>query len=362
MIVQNIQLSNFRNYDKAFVSLHPALNLITGNNAQGKTNLLESLVYLSLTRSHRISDDKKLIKNGAMFADIQCKFEDEGIIKDIEAVIHGKGKTLMIHKQPVKKTSEFIGLLNVVLFSPDDLRLFNDSPKERRRVLNQEITKISPKYLLSLNKYQNLLKERNILLKEERKDELFLETLDEQMAEEEEKIMLERKRFIQSVNEMLTPVYQQLSSDTIQMSIVYKSCIDDISKENLFQMHQSLHEKDRIYHTTTNGIHREDMIFEMDHANLILSASQGQKRMTMLAFKMALLKHIQKETGKNPVLLLDDVLSELDMQKQNKLLKMIDGTFQCLITSTEIPPFLKNKDLKNFYVEDGKIYENRRNV
>ena len=147
MYIKNIQLRNFRNYENAYIEFNPSINLITGANAQGKTNLLESLVYLSLTRSHRIVDDKKLIRNDEMFAAIDCKFVDTDE-KDIEVIIHPNGKTLMIHKRPLKKSSEFIGLLNVVLFSPDDLRIFNDQPKERRRVINQEITKVSTKYLL----------------------------------------------------------------------------------------------------------------------------------------------------------------------------------------------------------------------
>lgn len=355
MIIKSLKLKNFRNYESASISPGRKLNLITGSNAQGKTNLLESLVYLSLTRSHRISDDKKLIRNGCPFADIVCTFEDEGTEREIEAVIHQKGKTLMMHRQPVKKSSEFIGLLNVVVFAPDDLRLFADLPKERRRIVNQEITKISPKYLISLNQYQNLLKERNTLLKQDSFDPVYLDTLDERMAEAEEAVMKERKHFIESINEMLIPLYKELSSDTISMSVRYKACLEDISRDSLIQMHRSAREKDIQYQSTTAGIHREDMVFEMNGVNLLQTASQGQKRMVMLSFKMALLEFIRKETGRSPVLLLDDVLSELDYQKQKKLLEMIDGSFQCLITSTEIPAFLKNREMSEFHIENGNI-------
>ena len=163
MIIETLRLRNFRNYENLSVSFDPKLNVITGKNAQGKTNLLESIVYLSLTRSHRILNEKKLIRENMPFAEIRCTFSDKDERKELGAVIHPQGKTLIVNRYPVKKSSDFIGLLNVVIFSPDDLYLFNDMPRERRKVMNQEITKISPKYLLSLNRYQNFLKERNSL-------------------------------------------------------------------------------------------------------------------------------------------------------------------------------------------------------
>lgn len=133
MIIENLTLRNFRNYESASITFSKGLNIITGKNAQGKTNLLESLIYLSLTRSHRINDDKKLIKDDEAFTDIKCEYLDGEVKRNIEAIIHNKGKTLIVHKKPVKRSSEFIGLLNVILFSPDDLTLFNDAPRERRK-------------------------------------------------------------------------------------------------------------------------------------------------------------------------------------------------------------------------------------
>ena len=357
MIVQNLQLRNFRNYEKAEVVFDPKMNLITGENAQGKTNLLESLVYLSLTRSHRISNDKKLIKENAPFADIRCTCMDGDTERDLEAIIHPKGKTLMVHHQPVKRSSEFVGILNVVLFAPDDLRIFTDAPKDRRRIMNQEITKVSPKYLLSLNRYQSFLKERNVLLKSERVDPSLLDTLDEEMASEEVLILSERRKFVSVIDSYMPDLYRKLSDDTVDVHVKYRSCTEETEnlKDVLLNMHRESREDDLERRVTTKGIHHDDLIFMMNDRNLITVASQGQKRMTMLAFKMALLRYIQKETGKAPVLLLDDVLSELDEKRQRRLLEMVSEPYQCVITATGIPDFLHQKNITEFHVEHGTI-------
>lgn len=357
MIVQNLQLRNFRNYEKAEVTFDPKMNLITGENAQGKTNLLESLVYLSLTRSHRISNDRKLIKENAPFADIRCTCMDGDTQRDLEAIIHPKGKTLMVHHQPVKRSSEFVGILNVVLFAPDDLRIFTDAPKDRRRIMNQEITKVSPKYLLSLNRYQSFLKERNVLLKSERVDPSLLDTLDEEMAVEEVLILSERRKLVSVIDSCMPDLYRELSDDTVDVHVKYRSCTEETEnlKEVILNMHRESREDDLERRVTTKGIHHDDLIFMMNDRNLITVASQGQKRMTMLAFKMALLRYIQKETGKAPVLLLDDVLSELDEKRQRRLLEMVQEPYQCVITATGIPDFLHQKNIPEFHVEHGTI-------
>lgn len=356
MIVRNLRLRNFRNYESAVIELGEGMNIITGENAQGKTNLLESLVYLSLTRSHRISDEKKLIREEMPFADIACTVNDGGE-KEIEAIIHHKGKTLMISRNPVKKSSDFIGQLNVVLFAPDDLYLFNDQPRERRRIMNQEITKISTPYLLSLNQYQNLLRERNIILKQETADERYLDILDEQMADAESLIVKKRTEFADTVNEAMSGLYREISEDDIRVTMKYRCCIEnkDDLRASLLRMHRESRQRDIERRMTLNGIHREDLVFEKDGVSLIQTASQGQKRMTMLAFKMALLRYIQKETGKKPVLLLDDVLSELDSNRQKKLLNMVREPYQCLITATDVPEEIRKGNYREFRIEHGTV-------
>ena len=329
MIVRSLRLRNFRNYENAYLEFGSGMNLITGRNAQGKTNLLESLVYLSLTRSHRISDEKQLIRSDMPFADILCRMEDDSE-RELHAIVHNRGKTLMINGTPVKKSSDFIGKLNVVLFAPDDLYIFNDQPRERRRIMNQEITKVSPQYLISLNQYQQLLKERNIILKQEQADERYLDVIDEKMAD----------------------------AETMIVSMLrYRCCVDNKSdlRASLLRMHKESRQKDIERRMTLNGIHREDLVFEINDINLIRTASQGQKRMTMLAFKMALLRYIRMKTGKKPVLLLDDVLSELDGSRQKKLLEMVREPYQCLITATEVPEEIRKGNYREFRIENGTV-------
>ena len=262
----------------------------------------------------------------------------------------------MVRHQPVKKSSEFVGMLNVVLFSPDDLNIFSDFPKERRKVMDQEISKISNTYLLALSKFQTTLKQRNSLLKQQTVNQLLLDTLDENISKYEFMIIQERKNFIDSIDSYITNIYHRLSDDPVDVHLKYKCCLDsDISYENILLGHRNNRQKDIENHVTSFGIHREDMLFEMNHDPLIQISSQGQKRMTVLSFKMALLNFITKQTHKQPVLLLDDVLSELDYERQKKLIEMVSKSYQCIITTTEIPEFLRNENMKIFKVADGNI-------
>ncbi len=356
MIVRQLNLRNYRNYEKAQIVFDPGMNLITGNNAQGKTNLIESLVYLSLTRSHRISSDRQLIREGCEFAEASCTVSD-GDDKKISAVIHSAGKNLMINRVPVKRSSEFVGILNTVLFSPDDLGIFTDAPRERRRIVNQEITKISPKQLYALNRYANLLKQKNTLLKMYNPDLSYLDILDEQMIREEIEIIRARRRFTEGINSHMEGIYRNLSDEDASAGIVYDCCTgnDENIEESLKNMYRNARQKDLENHVSSCGIHREDLIFTLNGKNVLLTASQGQKRMVMLAFKLSILEFINDITGKKAVLLLDDVLSELDRSRQKKLIDMIKNSYQCIITCTEIPEFLKKENLCEFYVENGKI-------
>lgn len=355
MIIEKVWLRNFRNYEKAEITWNPNMNVITGNNAQGKTNLLESLVYLSLTRSHRLHEDNQLIQFDKEMAKIGCEVMEEDEKTKLEVVLHPGGKTLLLNNQPIQRSSEFIGKLNVVLFSPDDLNLFQDAPRSRRRVMDQEITKMNYRYLLALNQYRTLLKNRNALLKQYHVDESYLDTLDEQMIQAEITIIEERKKFIKGINFFMNAIYQELADEKNEIHLTYESCVEEANEEALRNLYVSNRKKDLETHVSNVGIHREDMQFMMNDKNLLQIASQGQKRMVMLSFKIALLKVIKEITKKNPVLLLDDVLSELDKHRQAKLITMIGNTYQCMITTTAIPEALQNEAMNEYRVEQGKI-------
>lgn len=358
MDIKELHLRGYRNYERADVSFTPGINVITGPNAQGKTNLLESLVYLSLTRSHRTSNDRKLIREGSPFASLSCIYHENGHDYDIEAVIHPEGKTLMVHKETVRRASSFIGRLNVILFAPDDLHFFLASPRERRRLLNQEITKLSSSYLLSLNRYQNLLKDRNLLLKELHPDLIYLSALDEKMAEEEVMIIQARRNMVNGINASLNDLYRYLANDeNSQVQLEYACCLKDTegSKDQLLAMHENSRPRDLETHVTNTGIHREDILFTMNGKRADDVASQGQKRMIMLGFKMALHAYIQKVSKRNAVLLLDDVMSELDEEKQQRLMAMISDDVQSIITTTSLPAYLKTRHYHELQIAAGHI-------
>ena len=356
MRVEKLWLRNYRNYENEEVIFNSHMNIITGKNAQGKTNLLESLVYLSLTRSHRIMDDSKLIMNQQDISKIGCEVSEEDKTR-LEIVLHPGGKTLFINKQPIQRSSEFIGKLNVVLFSPDDLNLFYDAPRTRRRIIDQEITKINKKYLYSLNHYRELLKDRNSLLKSNHIDESYLESLDEQMIKDEVVIINERKQFIQQMNKVINKIYQTLSEEKNNVQIKYDCCIDQDKdyETELKKLYEVNRKKDIETHVTNVGIHREDIEFMINEDEVIHIASQGQKRMIVLAFKLSLLQYIESNTKHKPVLLLDDVLSELDKNRQKKLLEMIQKDYQCFITTTDLPNELNISDYTEYVVTEGKI-------
>lgn len=357
MIIQKLELRNFRNYADLSIDLYERLNIFTGDNAQGKTNLLESIVFLSTTRSHRISDEKKLIRYGSDFALLSCIYKSDGSDEKLKAIIHPKGKTLMKNGYPVMKTSDFIGSLNTVVFTPDDLRIYDDSPRERRKLINQELTSVSRTYMNELSRYQSVLKERNILLKNEKPDESLLDILDTQLAEAEVMIYRQRKEFTDFLNRWLTKIYERLSGENSEIRICYvtQSDSDDISI--LKEKRKAVRRRDLEFRVTTTGIHKDDFIFTKDGRNMTECASQGQKRMVMLGFRLALLLFIREKTGRRPVLLLDDVLSELDREKQERLLSMVADKYQCVITATEIPECVKDLSYREFHIRNGTVNE-----
>lgn len=359
MIIRNLQLKNFRNYSDCSIDLSEGLNLFTGRNAQGKTNLLESIVVLSSTRSHRISEDQKIIRNQCEFSILTCIYNSEGKDESLKVILHRKGKTLMKNGYPVMKASDFIGEIHAVLFTPDDLRIFTDSPKERRKLINQEITAVSRIYMHALGRYQSVLKERNILLKNDRVDESLLGIMDEQLAEAEAVIYEKRKEFIDFMNTWISVIYERLSDEKSSLQIRYVTQSDSADPTVLKQKRKAVMKKDMEFRVTTTGIHKDDIIFVKDGMNMIDTASQGQKRMVILSFRLALLLYIREKTGKKPVLLLDDVLSELDHERQERLLKLVAEKYQCIITATELPPFIRNLKYRQFHIENGMVKEIR---
>lgn len=347
MYIDQLRLKFFRNYDSCNINLNPGINIFIGKNGQGKTNLLESVYFLSTTKSHRGMEDIQLIQFNQDFAciDAHVCYENQSMI--YSAVIHKRGKTLCIRNQPVKKVSEFIGKINAVLFSPLDMNLFDASPKYRRRLIDVELGKMSNQYITQLNQYNHLLKERNSYLKQERVDIVLLDTITEQMMKPQLQIMKKRYLFVHQLNEYLPKLYQEMSRSDDVVQVHYLSMIDyhvddTVMLQNLQQKFDSLKERDMLLRMTNTGIHREDISFTLNGHEVNLVASQGQKRMIVVALKLALISIIHEYTGEYPILLLDDVLSELDVEKKNNLIHLLPKEVQTIITTTEKDDLLQS--------------------
>ena len=338
MSVKRIKLNNFRNYKAAEFEFDPGLNIIIGKNGIGKTNILESLVFISNTKSFRTLMDEDLIKLDEDFSRIICITDDE----EYKVVISKDGKKLYVNNIPIKRTSEFIGRLNCVLFKPSDLDLFNQSPKERRRILDLEIGKVSRSYLEAILKYNLLLKDKNKLLKENDIDKTYLSLIEEQMVPNIETILKERIAFIEAISSCISDYYRKISGKDQKIEIVYRKCCEI---ENVKAAIEKNKEKDLYYHYSTFGPHHDDYEFRMNGLELSSIASQGQTRMVLIAFKLALMEYIRNRSGKVPILLLDDILSELDIDNRERLLGIIPKDTQVIITGTD----LSGMDLKSNY-------------
>ncbi|MBE6124937.1 MAG: DNA replication/repair protein RecF [Erysipelotrichaceae bacterium] len=361
MYVSSIRLRNYRNYENQIINFDKGMNIVIGNNGEGKTNLLESIYLLSTTRSHRIDDNKELIRFDCEFGSVEGNVIFNNQSSKISVVVHKKGKTLMINNNPVRKNSEFIGKLNAVLFAPDDMNLFDDSPKIRRRLFDIEIGKLYSVYMYSLSNYLKYLKERNNYLKGN-VDRLMLETLTEIMYEPQIQIIKERNNFINRVNRYLSIYYSQISGEEHDLKIEYRSVItekenEEVMKQQLTRLYENIRERDIYLKQTNTGIHREDYVFYLDGRNVSMYCSQGQKRTVILALKMAVVQIIYDIRKEYPVLLLDDLFSELDSNRRYNVLKMLPSSIQTIITTTDAreAELIRDKNVNFINIEKGMM-------
>ena len=347
MLIREIKLNNYRNYKNITVPLKENINIIIGPNGVGKTNILESVIVVSNTKSFRTLYDKELIKIDEQYSRIDLD-SDVGKLK---IIINQDNKSLFINNNLVKKTSDFIGKLNAILFKPSDLELFDISPKERRKLLDIELGKISKNYLNDLTTYNKLLKDKNKLLKENKIDEQYLELINEQMIPSIESIIKKREDFFNNINLWISDIYQKISNTKSNIEVVYKKCSDvENIKENL----EKSKEKDNYYHYTTFGPHHDDYYFKFNNYELNSVASQGQKRMAFIAFKFALIKYIQVVSKITPIILLDDVFSELDLNNRNQLLRMLPKDAQIIITDTDLKGITFNTNYNLIELKERK--------
>ncbi|WP_249029285.1 DNA replication/repair protein RecF [Tannockella kyphosi] len=336
MKVKNIQLLNFRNYKDFSISFYDHVNILIGANARGKTNLMESIYFLSIAKSFRTLKQNDLIKIGEKVAHVKGTIESTKRIKDIQCSISENEKKLTIDGFVIKKYGEFIGNFNVVLFTPDDLSLVKAAPMNRRKFLDIELSKISPIYMYSLNKYNILLKEKNIYLKTVDKnkiDSIYLDVLDDQLIEVSKDIILYRKDFINKLNKKIKDIYLLFHLDNEYIQLEYDCFIKD---KQIKDVYKECRKSDIKYCQSSKGIHKEDVKILINNLPASIYASQGQQRTIVLAIKIALIDIIKEEIGEYPVLLLDDVLSELDNSRKEMLLSILNKEIQTFITTTSI--------------------------
>lgn len=357
MILERLSLVQFRNYENEAFQFYPGINLITGLNAQGKTNLLESIYYLSTTRSHRISDDIALIEKDKNFFRIEAVLNKRKRKIDIACICSKNGKNLFLYRNPVKKVSQYVGFLNAVLFSPDDMNLFTAAPRVRRRFMDLELGKCSKSYLKTCSDYERLLKNRNAHLKQDKIDETYLKVLNEQMADLQVIIMQQRLRFMQDLMQQSNDFYHELSDDQSELSFKYVSFTDPEDPElrnMILKAYDETLERDKTFHSTEKGVHRDDFILMMNGQSASEVASQGQKRTILLAIKIGLVRMIEKIIQDEPILLLDDVFSELDDKRKKALLKLLPENIQIFITTADRIQLNTNRSIHMIEIENGR--------
>ena len=353
MWIKKIKIKNFRNYEKEEINLEKNINIFYGQNAQGKTNIIESIFLCSLGKSFRAKKDNEMIKLNEQNAMVEIEYEKsdrEGKIK-IEI---GNKKNIYLNGIKIKKLSELLGNLNIVIFTPDDINILKGGPQNRRRFLDIMISQLRPNYMHILNLYIKTVEQRNNYLrqiKEEHKDENLLEIWDEKLAEYAIKIYEYRKEFIEKIIKKLDIIHKNITNGEEQIELEYVTECD--SKEKYLKLLKERRKLDIIKGFTTKGVHRDDFMIYINKKDIKIFGSQGQNRTAMLSLKLAELQVIYDEIGEYPILLLDDFMSELDKTRRKNFLENIEGT-QVIITGTEKLD-IENLEYLEYNVSNGKV-------
>lgn len=359
MIIKSLELANFRNYETLDIHFDKGTNILYGDNAQGKTNILEAIYVSATTKSHKGSKDKEIIHFDKEEAHIRTYLEKEDIEYKVDMHLRkNKSKGIAIDGNKIKKAADLMGLLNIVFFSPEDLAIIKNGPSERRRFADMELCQLDSFYLYNLNHYNKIINQRNKLLKDMYFNPGLKETLniwDSQLVSFGSKIIERRRVFIEQLNEIIYGIHKKLSGDKEELIIHYEPDVEIDSFEDALKKSQ---EKDMKLKQTHVGPHRDDFSFMAENIDIRKFGSQGQQRTAALSLKLSEIELVKKITKDTPVLLLDDVLSELDSNRQNYLLNSI-GDIQTIITCTGLDEFVNNRFEINkvFKVVEGTIQE-----
>ena len=370
MIIKSLELADFRNYENLKIDFSSGTNILYGDNAQGKTNILEAIFVSATTKSHKGSKDKEIIRFGKEEAHVRTILERDNAEYRIDMHLRkNKSKGIAIDGQKIKRASDMIGKLNVVFFSPEDLSIIKNGPSERRRFMDIELCQLDQIYLNSLSKYNKLVVERNKVLKdlfEHPENSVLLDVQDKQLCEYGSVIIKTREKFIKDLNEIIRPIHEKLTGGKEFLSVYYEP---NVTADEFEKKLRASRQKDTYAKQTTVGPHKDDFSFivckggnteltdgESEGIDIRKYGSQGQQRTASLSLKLSEIEIVKKAKKENPVLLLDDVLSELDSNRQNYLLNTI-GDIQTIITCTGLDEFVNNRFSidKLFKVTEGTV-------
>lgn len=346
MFIKNIKVENFRNYENELIEFNKNINIIYGNNAQGKTNILEAIFFSALGKSFRTSKEKQVIMKEKDFFKIHTEFQK----KDREGTVDlflGNDKSISVNGVKLNKLSELLGNINIVIFSPEDINLLKDESAVRRKFLDMMISQLRKNYIYNLNNYKKNLEQKNNYLKSRNISDAMLDVYDEKLAEYSENVYQYRNEFIEKIKEKIKEIHSNITDEEI--SIVYKT--DCQTKEKCLEKLKKNREKDKYRGFSSVGCHRDDFKILINGDEVDIYGSQGQNRTAILSLKMAELEVINDEIGEYPILLLDDFMSELDQERITNFLKSIKN-IQVIITCTEK---IDLENSTNFYVNNGKI-------
>ena len=345
MWITKIKLKNFRNYKNEEIILDKNINLFFGENAQGKTNIIESIFLASMGKSFRAKKDKEMINLDSECAEVEIDYEKSDRDGKVKIELFNK-KNIFLNGIKIKKLSELLGNINIVIFTPDDINILKGSPQNRRRFLDIMISQLKPNYMYHLNLYLKTIEQRNNYLKqikEEKKDENLLDIWDEKLIEEADIIFKYRNEYMKKIKEKIKKIHGEITNNKEEIEIDYFS--ECTSKEIYLNLLKQRRKLDIIKGFTTNGIHRDDFFIKLD-----IYGSQGQHRTAILSLKLSELNIVKEEIDEEPVLLLDDFMSELDEKRIKSFLEKIEDT-QVIITCTEKLE-VENKKILIYNVEE----------
>ena len=359
MVIRSLRLKNYRNYDLLDMSFDPKTNILYGDNAQGKTNILEALYLSGTTKSHRGTKDRDMIQFGHDEAHLEMVVEKKGLTFQIDMHLKKNSpKGIAIDRIPIRKASELFGIVHFVFFSPEDLNIIKNGPSERRHFLDAELCQLDKIYLSDLSNYNKILNQRNKLLKDMVYRPELSDTLpvwDMQLADTGKKIIRRREKFVKELNEIVHEIHYRISGGKEELFLSYEP---SVSADLLEQELERVKPRDLKQCQTSVGPHRDDLLFSIAGVDIRKFGSQGQQRTSALSLKLSEIELVRKSIHDTPVLLLDDVLSELDSNRQNYLLNSICDT-QTIITCTGLDEFIRNRFEINkvFEVISGQVFE-----